>query len=86
MDSRSRSDAAQQSAGVLSPNEQRRKFYGVGPASGGDSPMVQQQYFSLDALAQRDAADPFAKPVPATPPPELTRSALDAAIRRRQVA
>jgi HK97 family phage portal protein len=97
MDTKTRSDAAAKSAGTLSPNEARRKYYGMGPSTGGDSPMVQQQYFSLDALAKRDAADPFAKPAPpvtpapaaastVTPPP--TRAAtpdLDIAELRRRV-
>jgi HK97 family phage portal protein len=57
------------SAGLISPNEGRAKL-GYAPAKGGDSPMVQQQYFSLEALAERDKEKPFAKPaVPATPPP-----------------
>jgi len=30
--------------------------------------MVQQQMYSLAALAQRDASDPFATPMPAAPP------------------
>ena len=52
-------------SGAMAPNEARRKYYGLGPVAGGDSPMVQQQYFSLEALAKRDASDPFAKPTPA---------------------
>lgn len=31
--------------------------------------MVQQQYYSLGALAERDANQPFAKPAPPPPPP-----------------
>lgn len=54
-------------SGALSPNEARRKYYGVGPVDGGDSPMVQQQYYSLAALAERDQDQPFSKPSPATP-------------------
>jgi hypothetical protein len=42
------------------------------PVDGGDSPMIQQQNFSLAALAKRDAKDdPFAtapKPAPVPPP------------------
>jgi HK97 family phage portal protein len=52
----------------MSPNEVRKRYHYLGSATGGDSPMVQQQYYSLEALAQRDAAKPFAKPAPATPP------------------
>ena len=55
-------------SGALSPNEARLKYFGLGKVKGGDSPMVQQQYYSLAALAERDANKPFAKPTPATPP------------------
>lgn len=54
------------SAGLISPNEGRARL-GYGPVEGGDSPMVQQQMFSLAALAERDENKPFAKPAP--PPP-----------------
>lgn len=53
-------------SGALSPNEGRKKYYGLGPVNGGESPMVQQQYYSLAALSARDAGDPFAKPQPPT--------------------
>lgn len=46
---------------IISPNEARAKL-GYKPVSGGDSPMIQQQNYSLEALAKRDSqADPFAK-------------------------
>ena len=55
--------------GIASPNEARRKF-NLEPAEGGDSPMVQQQNYSLAALAKRDAsADPFGKAPAAAPAP-----------------
>lgn len=55
--------------GIASPNEARRKF-NLEPAEGGDSPMVQQQNYSLAALAKRDAsADPFGKAPAAAPSP-----------------
>jgi hypothetical protein len=76
MDTKTRAEASQKSAGTLSPNEARLKFFGAGPTTGGNSPMVQQQYYSLDALAKRDAGDPFAKPVPPMPPP-VPPKALD---------
>jgi HK97 family phage portal protein len=75
MDTKTRSEAAAKAAGTLSPNETRQKYFGVGPTKGGNSPMVQQQYYSLDALAKRDAGDPFAKkpaPPPAAVPPPGT--------------
>jgi HK97 family phage portal protein len=47
-------------AGVMSPNEGRSKL-GLKPADGGESPYLQQQNYSLAALAKRDAKeDPFA--------------------------
>ena len=41
-------------SGIFSPNEARKQF-GYLPVDGGDSPMVQQQNYSLAALAKRDA-------------------------------
>ena len=53
-------------AGIASPNEARRKF-NLPPVTGGESPYLQQQNYSLAALAKRDAGDdPFAAP-PAPP-------------------
>ena len=68
MDTATRTKAAHEaiSAGALSPNEARKKYFAVGPVPGGDSPYLQQQYYSLEALAARDAAPPSG---PATPPP-----------------
>lgn len=60
------------SAGLMSPNEGRAKL-GRGPVTGGDSPMIQQQNFSLEALAKRDAKeDPFGKAEAAAPEPPAT--------------
>jgi HK97 family phage portal protein len=69
MDTLTRGDAAVKSDGKLSIDEQRRKYYGLGPTKGGGSPMVQQQNYSLEALAERDADKPFSKPTPAAAPP-----------------
>jgi phage portal protein BeeE len=56
-------------AGVMSPNEGRSKL-DLKPVTGGESPYLQQQNYSLEALAKRDAqADPFAPKTPALPPP-----------------
>ncbi len=52
-------------AGAMSPDEARARYFGLAPVEGGDTPYMQQQMFSLKALAQRDKADPFAKPAPA---------------------
>ncbi len=57
--------------GGMSPNEARFRYLDLGPVPGGESPYLQQQNFSLEALAKRDAkADPFEKePAAAAPPP-----------------
>ena len=52
-------------AGAMSPDEARERYFGLGPVEGGDTPYMQQQMFSLKALAQRDQNDPFSKPAPA---------------------
>ena len=55
--------------GWMSPNE-ARAAENMQPVAGGESPYLQQQNYSLAALAKRDAkADPFAG---AAPKPELT--------------
>src|SRR5262245_55095252 len=55
---------------IITTNEARKKV-GYGKKPGGDSIFLQQQYYSLEALAKRDAKeDPFAaKQQPAPPPP-----------------
>lgn len=71
-------------AGTLSPNEARRRE-NYAPVEGGNSPMIQQQNYSLAALAKRDAQDdPFgtAKPpaaAPADKPPEDPEDPEDSA-------
>ena len=59
-------------AGALSPNEARKKYYGLGPVKGGDTPYLQQQNYSLAALDERDKTNPLVapEPAPAAPPPE----------------
>lgn len=52
-------------AGIYAPNEARKRF-NLKPVEGGESPMIQQQNYSLAALAKRDAqSDPFNAPVAA---------------------
>jgi len=54
--------------GIMTPNEARGKL-NLKPVPGGDNPYLQQQNYSLEALAKRDAKpDPFAGPKPAEPP------------------
>ena len=64
-------------AAILSPNEARAEL-GYAAVAGGESPMIQQQNYSLAAIAKRDGSDdPFAKtPVP-TPTTEETQGADD---------
>jgi HK97 family phage portal protein len=71
---------------VFSPNDARRRF-NEPPVEGGNSPMIQQQNFSLEALAKRDAkADPFGTEKPTQPEPaqpaEDKHVALAALLRR----
>lgn len=63
MDASSQMDYLVKAVGgsIFSPNEARAKL-GKTAVSGGESPMIQQQNYSLAAIAKRDAkADPFAK-------------------------
>lgn len=74
-------------AGIMAPNE-GRAGENLKPKIGGNTPYLQQQNFSLEALAKRDAsADPFATapktpalPAPATssaPPPSGAKEAMN---------
>lgn len=77
MDSSTRSTAAKEAlGGGMSPNEARSRFFSLGPVRGGESPYLQQQNFSLEALAKRDAQDdPFAtKATPSRPTDEPTNT------------
>ena len=42
----------------LYPNEARRLFFNLPPVEGGDSPYMQHQDYSLEALSRRDAVQP----------------------------
>ena len=81
MDTASQIKAAAEAigGGGMSPNEARQRFLNLGPVTGGETPFLQQQNYSLAALAKRDAkADPFegraTLPAPAVPPAPETRS------------
>ena len=55
--------------GGMAPNEARARYLDLGPVPGGDAPYLQQQNYSLEALAKRDAKpDPFSA-AGGTPPP-----------------
>ena len=71
-------------SGAMSPDEARKRYFDLGPVDGGDTPYMQQQMFSLKALAQRDAADPFVTPEPAPmTAPALPPGQLAATIRHQ---
>jgi len=59
MDMAAKAEAAQKAIKAgLSFNETRFRFWDMGPVKGGESPMAQQQDFSLEALARRDESGP----------------------------
>ena len=67
MDTSTRVKAAQEAINAgMTVNEARFKFFDLGPVTGGDAVYLQQQNYSLEALAKRDAsANPFAMTRPA---------------------
>lgn len=66
-------------AGIKKPNESRRRL-NLAPVTGGDTPYLQQQNYSLAALNKRDTGtDPFAAKTPTpTPAPVEPVKAFDA--------
>jgi hypothetical protein len=66
MDTASRVRAAAEAikSSSMSPDEVRKRWLDLGPVVGGDTPYMQQQNFSLAALAERDKDKPFSKPAP----------------------
>ncbi len=71
MDPVSRADVHEKlgRAAIQAPNEGRKRE-NLKPVVGGDSPMIQQQNYSLAAIAKRDAQpDPFASKTPAAAVP-----------------
>src|SRR5262245_25385705 len=55
-------------AGIKAPDESRARL-NLGPVPGGKYPYLQQQNYSLQALAERDATNPLGQPAPAAPTP-----------------
>lgn len=75
-------------AGAASPNEARARWLGWGPVAGGDTPYLQQQYWSLEALAERDTI-PAATPAAIVPADDFAKAFADAltlAFERRRHA
>jgi HK97 family phage portal protein len=78
-------------AGYLAPNEARLRS-NLEPVEGGDSPYMQQQNWSLEALSQRPPAGqapvpattlPAPEPPPPAPAPEKAMNAFAAAVTQR---
>lgn len=69
MDTTSRVTAARDSLKAgMTVNEVRREYYDLPSVTGGDAVYLQQQDFSIEALAKRDALpDPFGKTTPEPP-------------------
>ncbi len=80
MDSKSQVETLGQgiNKAIYTPNEARKKM-NLKPVTGGDSPYLQQQNYSLEALAKRDELpDPFnMNSPPPTPNPQQQPSAAD---------
>jgi HK97 family phage portal protein len=85
LDSATQMDVLDKGRNYFTPNDGRAKL-GLGPKPGGDSVYRQQQDFSLEALAKRDAQeDPFGKA--STAPPAGDNAANDnAAAAQRAMA
>ena len=65
-------------SGIKKINEARRRL-DLGPITGGDTAYLQEQNYSLEALAKRDArADPFAKGEAEAPAPDPAAEAAQA--------
>ena len=72
-------DEARVRSGVLAPNEARARL-DLPPVAGGDTPYLQQQNYSLAALAKRDAQDdPFATSKAPAPAPAANDGTVDPA-------
>ncbi len=68
-------------AGIKSPNEARKRL-DLKPVAGGNSPYLQQQNYSLEALARRDAQeDPFGTAPSREPEAPANDNAMEAEAR-----
>ena len=84
MDSVTQMEVMEKAKGIYSPNEMRRKF-DLPPKDGGNSVYMQEQNYSLEALAKRDAkTDPWG--TEQAFPKEPDTSAQDAAEERAFIA
>lgn len=85
MDSVTQMTVLKDSAGILEIDEMRAKL-GLKPTKGGNAVFLQQQNFSLPALAKRDAQDdPFSSKSSSPPPEPVDEPANDTAEQERAV-
>lgn len=93
MDTDTRVKSAQTAIiGGMSPNEARKKYHGLGPVSGGETPYLQEQNWPISQLAEREL--PTRQPAPAAAIPEpvdededvVDMAAHWSAIRRKALA
>lgn len=72
MDTSTKMDAATKAVlAGMSPNEVRKRFYGLGPVKGGETPYMQEQNWPLQLLADRELpARPPTSPAPLPPEPD----------------
>lgn len=74
MDSVTQMEVLEKASGVMKIDEKRRKL-DLKPVTGGDTVYLQQQNYSLEALAKRDAgADPFGTAPKPEPKPETPKA------------
>lgn len=87
MDPEARSKAAQDGigSGAMTPNEARKRYFAAGPVPGGNSPYLQQQYYSLEALAQRDSQPTPVPPVVVPSTPTMPKAASYPLLGRKAV-
>ena len=77
--------AAAVAGSVLTIDESRAAYMGKGPVPGGTSIWIQQQNYSIEALAERDRNAPFAKVVAPVPPPPIEKD-LRTRVREKMAA
>ncbi len=70
MDTATRVESALKSigSGGMSPDEARKRYFGLGKVAGGDTPYMQQQYWPLKQLAERDVPSVPSSPAAGSPP------------------
>ena len=93
MDAETKTKAASDSigSGGMSPNEARKRYYGLGKVAGGDTPYMQQQYWPLKQLADRDIPAVPSSPAAGSPPAadqqddDMPMAAAWSALRRKAI-